>query len=72
MSKQENLIFTGKVVELMPGGKFRVKLENDHTVIGALAGKLRQHHIHIILGDSVDVEITPYDLDRGRIIYRHR
>ena len=72
MSKQENLIFAGKVVELMPGGKFRVKLENNHTVIGTLAGKLRQHRIHIILGDSVDVEITPYDVDRGRIIYRHR
>lgn len=72
MSKEETLTFAGKVVELMPGGKFRVKLENDHIVIGTLAGKLRQHRIHIILGDSVDVEMTPYDLDRGRIVYRHR
>lgn len=72
MSKEETLTFAGKVVELMPGGKFRVKLENDHTVIGTLAGKLRQHRIHIILGDNVDVEMTPYDLDRGRIVYRHR
>jgi len=72
MSRNETLTIAGKVVELMPGGKFKVKLENDHVVIGTLAGKLRQHRIHIILGDQVDVEMTPYDLDRGRIVYRHR
>ena len=72
MSKEDILTFTGQVVEILPGGMFRVRLENDHVIIGTLAGKLRKFQIRVILGDTVDVEMTPYDLERGRIVYRHR
>lgn len=60
----------GTVEELLPGGKFRVTLENNHRIIAHLSGKIRQHSIRIIVGDRVRLEMTPYDLTKGRITYR--
>ena len=71
MSKKENVLeVRGKVDEMLPGAKFRVILENDHTVMAHLAGKLRVNNIRLGVGDEVMVEITPYDLTKGRITYR--
>lgn len=72
MSKEDNITFTGTVVECLPNATFRVKLENDHKIIGVISGKIRKHNINIYLGDTVDVEMTPYDLSRGRITYRYK
>ena len=72
MSKEDILTFEGEIVEVLPHGMFRVRLENDHIIISTLAGKLRKFRIRVIMGDRVDVEMTPYDLERGRIVYRHR
>ena len=70
MAKQETLEFRGKVTELLPNAMFRVKLENDHEVLAHTAGKLKKNRIRILTGDNVLVEVTPYDLTKGRIIYR--
>ena len=70
MSKQDFLEFRGKVTELLPNAMFRVKLENDHDVLAHTAGKLKKNRIRILAGDNVLVEVTPYDLTKGRIIYR--
>ena len=70
MSKQDALEFKGKVIDLLPNAMFRVKLENGHTVTAHTAGKLRKNRIRVLQGDSVTVEITPYDLTKGRIIFR--
>ena len=70
MVKQDLLEFKGKVIELLPNAMFRVKLENDHEVLAHTAGKLRKNRIRILTGDNVLVEITPYDLTKGRIIFR--
>ena len=70
MVKQDLLEFKGKVTELLPNAMFRVKLENDHEVLAHTAGKLRKNRIRILTGDNVLVEVTPYDLSKGRIIYR--
>ncbi len=72
MAKEDVLTLEGTITECLPGGLFRVKLENDHEIIGHLAGKIRQFRIKVILGDRVDVEVTPYDLAKGRIVYRHK
>lgn len=61
---------TGIIVETLPGTQFRVKLENGHVIIAHVAGKMRKHYIRIVPGDSVTVELTPYDLSKGRITYR--
>jgi translation initiation factor IF-1 len=61
---------TGTVVETLPGTQFRVELENGHQIIAHVAGKMRKHYIRIVPGDSVKVELTPYDLTKGRITYR--
>ena len=63
---------TGKVEEVLPNAMFRVKLENEHTILGHISGKMRQNKIQILLGDTVRVEMSPYDLSRGRIAYRER
>lgn len=63
---------TGTVVEVLPNAFFRVKLENDHVVLAHVAGKMRKFFIKIIQGDSVTVQLSPYDLERGRITFRHR
>lgn len=61
----------GSVEELLPAAKFKVILENKHTIIAHLSGKMRMHKIRILPGDNVSVEMTPYDLTKGRIIFRH-
>ena len=70
MAKQDFLEFRGKVTELLPNAMFRVKLENNHEVLAHTAGKLKKNRIRILTGDKVLVEVTPYDLTKGRIIYR--
>ena len=70
MSKQDLLQFNGQVIELMKNAMFRVKLENGHTVTAHTAGKLRKNRIRVLQGDNVTVEMTPYDLTKGRIIFR--
>ena len=70
MAKQETLEFKGKVTELLPNAMFRVKLENNHEVLAHTAGKLRKNRIRILTGDNVLVQVTPYDLTKGRIIFR--
>ena len=70
MSKQNFLEFKGKITELLPNTMFRVKLENDREILAHSAGKLKKNRIRILNGDNVLVEVTPYDLTKGRIIYR--
>ena len=67
MAKQETLEFKGKVTELLPNAMFRVKLENNHEILAHTAGKLRKNRIRVLAGDNVMVEMTPYDLTKGRI-----
>ncbi len=61
----------GKVIEMLPAAAFKITLENGHTIIGHLSGRMRMHRIRILPGDEVKVELTPYDLTKGRIIYRY-
>ena len=70
MSKQDLLEFKGKVTDLLPNAMFRVQLENGHVVTAHTAGKLRKNRIRVLQGDNVTVEMTPYDLTEGRIIFR--
>ena len=70
MSKQDLLEFKGIVIDLLPNAMFRVKLENGHTVTAHTAGKLRKNRIRVLQGDNVTVEMTPYDLTKGRIVFR--
>ncbi len=70
MAKEEFLQFKGEVKELLPNAMFKVKLENNHEILAHTAGKLKKNRIRILAGDSVLVEVTPYDLTKGRIIYR--
>jgi len=71
LTKQDFLEFKGKVTELLPNEMFRVKLENNHEVLAHTAGKLRKNRIRVLTGDDVLVEVTPYDLTKGRIIFRY-
>ncbi len=71
MAKKDDIIeVEGKVLEIIPGGKFKVELENKHIVEAHVSGKIRMNYIRILPGDTVSVELTPYDLTRGRITYR--
>jgi translation initiation factor IF-1 len=70
MAKEEAIQMEGTVTETLPNTMFRVELENGHTVIAHISGKMRKHYIRIMTGDAVTVELTPYDLEKGRIIYR--
>ena len=72
MAKEELLEFPGTVLELLPNATFKVKLENDHEIIAHTAGKMRKNRIRDLAGDQVTVEMTPYDLSKGRITYRHK
>ena len=73
MAKSEEKLETkGVVLEALPNTQFRVKLDNDHEIIAYLSGKMRKYYIRIILGDIVTVEMSPYDLNRGRITYRYK
>lgn len=68
--KDDTIEVEGKVLEIIPGGKFKVELENKHTVIAHVSGKIRMHYIRILPGDTVTVELSTYDLTQGRITYR--
>ena len=70
MSKKDFIEFNGEVKELLPNAMFRVKLENNHEVLAHTAGKLKKNRIRVLTGDNVLVEVTPYDLTKGRIIFR--
>lgn len=71
MAKEEDKIqVEGTIIEALPGTQFRVKLDNDHEVLAYLSGRMRKYYIRILLGDRVRVEMSPYDLSRGRIVYR--
>lgn len=70
MAKNDTIELEGKVLEVLPGGKFKVELENKHTVIAHVSGKMRLNYIRILSGDTVVVELSLYDLTRGRITYR--
>ena len=70
--KEEGIQVEGTIVEKHPGGTFSVELADKHTVLAQIAGKLRKHRIRILTGDRVNVELSPYDLTRGRIVYRYR
>ena len=72
MAKEDLVEFEGQIVELLPEGRFRVRLENDHEILAYAAGKMKKNRIRSMVGDRVTVEMTPYDMDRGRITYRHR
>jgi translation initiation factor IF-1 len=70
MAKEEVIQMQGEIAETLPNATFRVRLENGHVVLGHISGKMRMHYIRILPGDKVTVELTPYDLTRGRIIFR--
>lgn len=70
MAKEEPIEVEGVVVEPLPNAMFRVKLDNGHVMLAHISGKMRMHYIRILAGDRVTVELSPYDLNRGRIIYR--
>ena len=72
MAKEETIQMQGEILETLPNATFRVKLENGHVVLGHISGKMRMHYIRILPGDRVQVELTPYDLTRGRITYRYK
>ena len=72
MAKQDLIEMVGEVLETLPNNTFRVKLENEHIVTAHISGKMRKNYIRILTGDRVKVEITPYDLSKGRIIFRER
>ena len=70
MAKEETIQMQGEIEETLPNATFRVKLENGHVVLGHISGKMRMHYIRILPGDKVTVEVSPYDLTRGRIVFR--
>lgn len=72
MAKEEAIRMNGVVDEVLPNAMFRVLLPNKHKIIATLGGKMRQHNIQILLGDNVDVEMSPYDMTRGRVVYRNK
>ncbi len=71
-AKEEKIVVEGTVVEALPGTQFRVKLDTGHEVLAYLSGKMRKYYIRILLGDRVRLELSPYDLTRGRIVYRYK
>jgi translation initiation factor IF-1 len=72
LAKEESIEVEGKVVETLPNAFFKVELENGHVVLAHISGKMRKHYIRILPGDKVTLELSPYDLTRGRITYRER
>lgn len=72
MAKEEALQMDGTVLETLPNTMFRVELENGHIVTAHISGRMRKHYIRIMTGDKVTVELTPYDLQKGRIVYREK
>lgn len=71
-SKEDKIVVEGTIVEALPGTQFKVKLDTGHEVLAYLSGKMRKYYIRILLGDRVRLELSPYDLTRGRIVYRHK
>lgn len=71
MAKEEKIEIDGEVIDALPNAMFRVKLENNHEIVAHISGKMRMHYIRILPGDRVTVDISPYDLTKGRITYRH-
>ena len=72
MPKEGSIEFQGVVLELLPNAMFKVKLENDHEILAHSSGKMRKNRIRVLLGDKVTVEMTPYDLTKGRITFRYK
>ena len=72
MSKEETITVEGKVVETLPNAMFKVELDNGHVILAHISGKMRMHFIKILPGDKVTMELSPYDLTRGRITYRYK
>ncbi|MEA5445491.1 translation initiation factor IF-1 [Gammaproteobacteria bacterium AB-CW1] len=72
MAKEDHITMEGRVVETLPNTTFRVELENGHVVTAHISGRMRKNYIRILTGDKVTVELTPYDLNKGRIVYRGR
>ena len=72
MAKEDALEFQGQVTELLPNAMFRVKLENEHEILAHTSGRMRKNRIRVLAGDKVTVEMTPYDLTKGRIVCRHK
>lgn len=72
MAKEEVLTFEGMIDEILPDGRFRVELENGHRLIAYTAGRMRRFRIRSVVGDAVRIEMTPYDLSKGRLVYRER
>jgi translation initiation factor IF-1 len=72
MAKEELLEFDGLVTEILPDARFRVELDNGHQIVAYTAGRMRQRRIKTLAGDRVTVEISPYDLDKGRLVFRHK
>ncbi|MBP7088940.1 MAG: translation initiation factor IF-1 [Candidatus Omnitrophica bacterium] len=72
MPKEDLIAVEGEIVEALPNATFRVKLDNGHIILAHVSGKMRMHFIRILPGDKVNVELSPYDLARGRITYRHK
>jgi len=72
MAKEEHIEMEGTVIETLPNTMFRVELENGHVVTAHISGRMRKHYIRILTGDKVTVQLTPYDLSKGRIVYRGR
>jgi translation initiation factor IF-1 len=72
MAKEEKITVEGTIVEALPNTMFRVRMDNGHEILGYLSGKMRRYYIRILLGDRVKVELSPYDLNKGRITFRFR
>ncbi len=72
MAKEDNIRMQGTIIDTLPNTMFRVELENGHVITAHISGKMRKHYIRILTGDKVTVELTPYDLNKGRIVYRER
>ena len=72
MAKEELIEMSGVVDDVLPDSRFRVNLENGHQIVAYTSGKMRKHHIRILAGDNVSLELSPYDLSKGRIVYRER
>ena len=71
MAKEELIEMQGAVTEILPDARYRVKLDNGHMLIAYTGGKMRKHKIRILAGDKITIEMSPYDMDKGRIIFRH-
>ena len=72
MAKDDVIVIDGKVIEALPNAMFRVELDNGHVVLCHISGKMRMHYIKILVGDKVAIELSPYDLNKGRITYRYK